>query len=330
MQRRAASAFSIIVLFFMLAIPAYAQVGTTSADPLTTSLDPQYPAPYQTVNVTPSSNVFDIQNSSISVTVNGVSVYKGSGGQAVPVTVGGPGTATTIVVTATTAGHTYTDKTIIRPASVALVVEPVTTTHPFYGGKSLVSAASRVRVVAIADVRSSTSTALPASSLVYTWRLGNQVLESASGIGKNVLDASAPQKYRDAAISVTVSTQDGSISAVNSTSVNPVDPILRIYRNDPLMGPLFDTALSGSVTMTDTEETYRGIAYYFANPPALTWTVNNVSSGNDPDITVRSSGNGQGTANLGLSARQSDPLVTLAANIAVVFGKKSSTSIFGL
>ena len=67
------------------------------------------------------------------------------------------------------------------------------------------------KTVALADFQSAPGTRLPASSLVYTWRLGNRVLTDSSGIGKSTLLATAPVRYRNADITVTVTSPDNSL-----------------------------------------------------------------------------------------------------------------------
>ncbi len=331
MQRLVASTLFLLAIISTGAFTVHAQaIGGADTAPLTVTVNPDYPTPYQTVSVTPSSSAFDIAAATITVYVNGVSVYKGSGGQSVPVTVGGPGAVTTIKVSATNQGQTYTAQAVVRPASVALVVEPVSTAHPFYAGRPLVAPQGTVRVIAVPDVRTSANTAISPDALVYTWKFGDQILESASGIGKSVLTASAPEEYRDADITVTVSNQSQTINAQSVVHIAPSTPFIRIYENDPLMGPLFDMALSDTATMHDTETTYRAVPYYFSTTPTLNWTVNGVQSGSDNDITVRATGAGQGTANLDVSAKQDNPLETAAATLSVLFGQKKSGGIFGL
>jgi hypothetical protein len=310
-------------------VPVYAQ-SVAPVEPLTVVFSPQYPTPYQKITLVPSSTLFDIAASTITVTVNGTPLYKGSGGQSVDVTLGGPGTVTNITVTAVAAGQTYTQKVTIRPASVALVVEPVSTTFPFYKGRGLVGSEGDVRLIAVPDLRTSSGQAVDPSKLVYTWNLGDKILQSDSGIGKNVLSASAPVRYRDADIILTVQTQDQSIVAQAETIVTPVDPFVRIYRNDPLLGPLFDIALSGAISLNGSEDTYRGVPYYFSETPALNWTVNGNDSGTSPDITVRATGNGQGTARLGFAASQSDTHQSADSALSILFGNKQSLGIFGL
>jgi hypothetical protein len=213
---------------------------------------------------------------------------------------------------------------------VALVVEPVSTTHPFYEGSGLVTSEGRVRIVAIPDIRTSPTHTIDPSTLTYTWSLGDQELESDSGVGKSVLDATAPEEYRDADVSVVVSSPDGSEMAEADTSISPTTPIVRIYQNDPLLGPLYDNALSGTVTMSDAEDTYRGVAYYFSETPTMSWEVNGVPSASSQDITVRDSGSGQGSALLDFSTDDSSTEQSADDSITVNFGQTASGGIFGL
>jgi hypothetical protein len=301
-----------------------------STDPLSVAISPQYPVPYQNVVVTPSSTTFDISAATITVTVNGTVFYKGSGQQPVTVPVGGPGSSTKIVVTAISGGQTFPVTITLHPASVALVTEAVSSTHDFYQGAGLVGSNGRLRLIAIPDLRSSSGAQIDPSALEYTWKFGDQVLQEASGIGKNVLDATAPEKYRDADVTVTVANGDNSVIAQSSTTVSPVDPITLIYRDDPLLGPEFDSALQNTITMPDSEETYVGVPYYFSDPPTVNWTVNNVSSTASNDITVRSSGDGQGSAVLGYTATDNSATQTANSTLSVMFGSTQSSGIFGL
>jgi hypothetical protein len=314
--------FLVVLLLGFFALTANAQsIGT---DPLTVSISPTYPAPYQTVTITPSSTLFDIAGATVTIVVNGKAFYKGSGGTSVQVPVGGAGSATTIKVSAVSGGQATSKTLTIRPADVALVVEPISTTHPFYGGPGLVAANGRVRVIAIPDVRTSSNRAIDPANLEYTWKLGAQVLQNDSGIGKSVLDATAPERYRDADVSVTVSSSDGTLNAQAHTNISPVDPIARMYRNDPLLGPLFDVAVPPSITMAGTEDSYRGVAYYFSSPPSLSWAVNGVANGTDKDITVRSAGSGTGSAVLNFTANQEETSQTANTTVSVNFGQKKS------
>ena len=326
--------FALVVSFCFFAaipaLPARAQTDTTDVDPFTVDVTPQYPTPYQTVSLTPGSTQFDIAGASIYITVNGAAFYKGSGGASIPVTLGGPGSTSNITVTAVDAGQSYSQKLSIHPADVALVVEPVSTTHPFYAGEGLVPSEGHVRLVAIPDLRTSSGYALDPATLIYTWSLGDEVLDGDSGVGQSVLDSSAPQRYRDANVSVTVASPDGTLVAQASTTISPVDPMTRIYEEDPLLGPLFDTALTNSFTMNDAEDSFLGVPYYFSDTPTLDWQVNGNDSGTDSDITVRSTGSGTGNAELAFSANDTNTTETANSTLSVNFGQQGSSGLFGL
>lgn len=301
---------------------AHAQLGNT--DPITLTIDPDYPRPYQIVTVTPESSLFDLSASMVTFYVNGSVVQKGSGAESASVSVGGPGTVTTIKVVAINNGETYSKSISIRPADVALVVEPLSSTHPFYEGASLVGSEGRVRIIAIPDLRTAKGAQIPSSSLVYTWKNGDQILQSSSGIGKNILTATAPVRYRDATITVTVTSQDSSVVGQASVYIAPIDPIMRIYENDPLLGPRYESALSNSVTLANNEDTFRAVPYFFATSPNITWDVNSTPSQTGKDITVRPAGNGKGTAVLTASASSGSLGQSADASVSVTFGQKAS------
>lgn len=326
-QVRAAALFGFFVAAGAATFTAYGQIPGTEA--LTLTLNPSYPRPYQTVTVIPQSSLIDLAASTVTITANGTVVAQGSGAEPAYVTVGGPGTATTVTVRAVSGGQSYTKTVTIRPADVALVTEPFSTAHPFYEGGSLVASEGRVRLVAIPDLRTSGGAPISADNLVYTWRNGEQVLQSASGIGKSVLTATAPVRYRDARITVTVTTQDRSIVAEASTLISPVDPVMRIYRNDPLLGPRFDTALPASLTLAGSEETFRAVPYHFSEAPAISWEVNDVPSDTDRDITVRPTGSGSGSAVLSASAKIASSLQAAEASMRVRFGEGGGLGLFG-
>ena len=150
---------------------AFAQ-GYNPQDSLSVSIVPEHPKPYETVSVTPRSSLLDLFSSTVTILADGQKVEEGSGLVTGYVRVGAPGDKTTIVVSVVSGGVTYAKTIVIRPASVALVVEPASTTHPFYLGGSLVASEGSVRLVAIPDFQSAPGAPLKQEQLTYTWRLG--------------------------------------------------------------------------------------------------------------------------------------------------------------
>lgn len=322
---------ALLIALSILVLPLGAHAQIVGVEPIEISITPQHPRPYQTVTVRPSSTVIDLSSSQVVISANGTVVSRGSGATPANVTMGGAGTATTIRVTASVGGQTYTKELRIRPSEVALIVEPQTTSHPFYAGGTGVASEGQLRLIAIADLRSTAGARIDPSTLVYTWRLGDRVLTAQSGIGKSTLTATAPVRYRDTVVTLTAATQDGSVVAQAQTLIAPIDPIVRVYRNDPLLGPWFDASLSGTYVMTGDEQTFRAVPYHFAGGSQITWLVNSAESGSDNDITLRSTGSGGGTANLIARVKQAATFALAETRLSVRFGEeRGGLGIFGL
>jgi len=283
-------------------VPAFGQFADSA--PISITLFPEYPRPYDTVTVTPRSTLINLASSEVTISANGVVIEEGSGSRSTTVVMGAPGSSTTIRITAVFGGTSYSSEITVRPADVALVLESQTTTHPLFEGGSLVAPQGRVRVIAMPEFRLSNGARVPASSLSYTWRLGNRILTEESGIGRFVLEASAPVRYRNADVSVTVTTQDDSMAGFAEIKVAPASPALYVYRTDPLLGLDLAHAMTGTFTMSSEEETFRAIPFHFKEEPSLSWTLNTGNAGSEDSLTVRTTSNNAGTASIGVTAAE--------------------------
>lgn len=312
-----------LFLALLLLVPASAGAQAPSTDPLTITLSPTRPRPYDTVTISVTSSLINLPASVVTISVDGVEV--GEGDRTAVVKMGGPGTSRTIRTTAEFNGQTFTDQITVAPAEVALILEANSTSHPFYDGAQLVPSKGTVRLVAIPDFRSAPATRIPASELVYTWKIGNKTLTDQSGIGKSTLTATAPVRYRDAEVSVTVATRAGTLVASDSVTVSPVDPYVRIYQDDPLADAWFSRALSGTFSLSGDEETFVVVPYFFSSVPTFEWILNGNPSGSGNHVTVRASG-GSGSAVLGANALGSD--YQARATLNVRFGENRG-GIFG-
>lgn len=318
-----------VLLLFIFLIPSGADAQLfPGTNPLTLTLTPRSPRPYETVAVKVGSTVIDLAASRVTVYQDGTVIEEGSGALTAEARMGGPGSRTVIRAVAEVNGASYEATATISPSDVALIVEPASSVHPFYAGAALVAPEARVRVIALADFRDGVGNRIPAESLSYSWKVGEKALQAESGLGRSVLSASAPKQYRDAVVSVTVSTADKSRTAEQTVSIVPASPLVRIYRNDPLLGILYDAALSRDETLDGTEETFRAVPYYFGSAPALSWTVNGAASGTDEDVTVRVTGSGAGSANLAISAKEADAFQAASESVTLRFGTPR-TGIFG-
>ncbi len=327
---RKALAF-LIILGATAILPSFAHAQNLGAEPLTISVSPEFPEPYQTVTVTPRSTLLNLAASAVTVSVNGKVVSTGSGGASTSFQMGGPGQTAVVTVSATGPDGSYQASVTLRPSNISLIVEPMSVTHPLYEGGSLLAAEGRVRLIALADMRSSAGTPIAAANLVYNWQLGNQQLAAQSGIGRSVLTATGPLLYRDATVTVTVSTPDGSASGQSRTVLEPVEQQVLVYRNNPLLGPDFSKTITGETSLSEGEDSFRAVPYFFPTMPNFSWSVNGAPSGSEQVITVRSNGDGAGSALLSVEASQPGTYLAASNSFTVRFGEDTGLfDFFGL
>lgn len=324
-----------LIALALLALPASAgaQALLPGSDPFTVSVLPEYPKPYDNILIKTGSTLLNLAECVVTVSVNGTVVQEDSGTRPATARMSGPGSATVIKVSVKDpSGAVYTKELTLRAADVALVIEPTSTTHPFYEGAAMVAPEGRVRLVALPDFRTAAGTPIPAKDLVYTWKNGDQILNDQSGIGRSVLDGVAPVRYRNAEITVTVTDKGHSFAGAASAVVAPTDPFILIYRTYPLLGTWFERAIGGSATLTDTEDSYRAVGYSFRNAPSYAWTVNGQANETDDDITVRVTTPGSGTAQVAVTATQGAGafLQRVEQAFSLNFSSSRSTGIFGL
>lgn len=310
-----------------MAVSAQGLAGGNPVQDLVLTLSPELPSPYSTATLSVQSTTLDLSASDMNVLVNGTSIYKGNV-KGIPVKVGAAGSQMTIKVTVGSASQTLS----VHPAGVALIQEPQSSAPPLYMGKPLVPQAGSVRLVAVADFRTSTGKPIDPATLAYTWSQDDTTLQSYSGVGKSSYMAKVPLQYRAAKFSVKVSTQDGSQAGGATVSLMSQQPTARIYENDPLLGIRFDRALGGTFTITNAEESFYGAPYSFSITnalPTLSWFLNGDAAETGSVVTLRPSGSGKGTASLSLVANNDSTLENASAGLSLIFGA-SSGGLFGL
>ncbi len=320
---------AVLIALLLAPLTGLAQVGST--DPFTLTVTPTYPRPNAPILLTPQSTQLDLANSTMSVTLNGASIYSGAT-KAVGVTLGGPASTNSIRVSITAKGQTSSMTLSLKPQGVALVAEPIASAPPLYAGKPLVPAAGTVRVVAMADLRTSPTGRTDPAALSYTWTVNDQTLASASGIGRTSIVLATPLPYRSEEVSVVVQTRDGSVMSGDTLVVSSQTPMVRIYASDPLLGVVFDHALSGSYAIMGAEANFFAAPYSFSlahGAPTVRWFLNGTAAQTGQEITLRPEGDGQGSASLSATASGAGSDETTSSNLSVRFGA-SISNLFGL
>lgn len=321
---------TILVLLFVSAGVVSAQ-SLGSADPFTLSISPRYPVPFSQATLSFLSSTLNLSNATLTVSAGGKQIYQGSV-QPVTITVGKVGGVVPLSITISSAGTDYKKSLVIQPQDVSLIAEPLSSSPPLYLGKTLVPVGGSVRVVAIAGLQDAGGKVIDPSTLSYRWTVDNTQIADSSGIGKNVIVVSSPIQYRGRSVSVIVQSQSGDLVGSDTLSIAAVEPTVRIYENDPLLGIRFDHALSDTYTINRSEASLYAAPFSFplaGGSPLIQWLLNGASAQVGNLITLRPSGTGQGDASLSLMV-SSGGFARATATLSLSFGTKQTTNFFGL
>lgn len=304
---------------------------TAAASSFTVSASPQYPVPNSQVILSFLSSSIDLTNATVAVSVAGKNIYQGSV-QPVAISIGKAGSVTSIKVTVSSGSASYNQTLSIQPQDVSLIAEPVSSSPILYPGKPSVPLEGSVRVVAVANLRSSSGKTVSPNTLSYSWTVDGTQIANSSGIGKTAILVASPLQYRARDVSVTVMSQDGILVGGASLSLSATDSFVRIYENDPLLGIRYDRALSDTYAITDAEATLFAAPFSFpttSGAPLLRWFLNGSAAQIGNSITLRPSGSGRGNASLSLTA-SSGSYALASMNLSLSFGATPSFNLFGL
>lgn len=323
----------IFTLGLLLPFAAGAQTlgGLEDTSPFSLSVNPRYPAPYSQAIVSAQSNVLDLANATMTITVAGKEVYQGSV-HPTAVTLGGAGSVTRANVAISSGGKNYSSSVSIQTQDVALIAEPISSAYALYPGKPSVPAEGTTRVVAVANLRTTSGTQVDPTTLSYSWTVDDTRIAEVSGIGKSSALVASPLPYRVRTVSVDITNQDGTLVGGDLLTLSPRDPIVRIYENDPLLGIRFNRTLFGTYAITGTESTLFAAPFSVSihnGAPLLQWFLNGSAAQTGNVITLRPTGDGEGIASLSLTA-SSGGAATATANLSITFGANPSTNFFGL
>jgi len=307
-------ATSLVTLFFVGApLSLFAQTGTIGTE-LSMALAPEHPRPGDQTVVSVESYNIDLNRSTVTWFVNDKTVKRGVGEKRITVIAGKGGERMDIrVVAVAENGNTYSASLSLRPAEVNLLWQAESYAPPFYKGKALMPYQGTVLVAAVPSFANGASV-MPASSLIYTWKDGDNVVGDSSGKGKSLFVFRGEIPVDLKTISVTVESPDHTMIADASITVVPVAPRLLFYEENPLYGLLFGKALTGTVPLSGDEMRVSAIPYYFETASrsnkdvSYNWQLNYapLSSQGSSAITLRRSTKDAGFSDVFLEAHNRD------------------------
>jgi len=254
-------------------------------DAITITQSPKSPTPGDSVSIHIESYATDLNTALISWYRDGTLESEGTGRKDFSLIAGRGGEQTEVSISIKTSDGNFISKQIsITPSSVDLVWQADVYTPPFYPGKALYSHQSDVRVIALPHLAASNGIELGSSKLLYTWTKDGNVEGSKSGYGRNSFSFTGSVISRPVAIAVKVSSLDGETTAVGQTTISPRSPEIVFYLEKPLLGVDFNNALSKNFGLSNIEDTFIAIPFFFSTPRrnyalAYEWFIDGIRSG---------------------------------------------------
>lgn len=270
-------------------------------------LTPASPGANENVSLKIESFSFDLNSSEIIWAVNGVIKDKGFGKKVFSFKTGSIGSVSLIkAVIKTKEGETVEKTLVVRPAGVDIIWEADSYTPPFYKGKALYGYQNLVTVIALPNIINSNGVKINPENLIYKWTKDGKVLGGVSGYGKSKFSFSKSILSRPDEIEVEVTSSDKKIKASGNITIEPIEPKVVIYENNPLYGIIYEKAISGEFKLNGNEITLITTPYFFGKNDVgqkiiHDWKMNGRSINNKQDeiqATFRNSENVRGSTKI--------------------------------
>lgn len=235
---------------------------------------PPYPKEGESVVISVSSFVVNLEKSLITWKDNNKVVLEGVGktNYTIP---SAKNTTITVEVVDDSTKQKFTQGIVVTTSEVDLLWEAVGSyTPPFYKGKALPALEANINVVAIPKNQS-------ISNLFYSWEKEYQKQSSQSGKGKNSFGYIATPLEQANDIAVTVSSGDGSFSSKENIVIRYGNSEVLFYQDDPGLGTLFNKAIKNGFNIgTEKDIVLTAIPYFITADTAtskvldMIWSVN--------------------------------------------------------
>lgn len=324
-------------IIFLLFIPlsTTAQTMPKLENILILDISPTYPKPGDRVTVSVKSFSIDLNNSTISWSINGTLEQRSVGTTLFKFTAGELGSSTNINVVANIGNTPLGEKQItIRPTDADIIWQGNTSAHPLYKGKRMPSVGSTINVEAIPYFFNEIKSKLKANELAYSWRIDGKALPKASGRGRSTITISQIKPVKSILVEVDILSSDQLLSRKERLSIPIQDSELLIYENNPLLGTLFNKTINGSYSLTEQETKFSAYPFFMsfvdrnASYINYSWKLNNnpIILGKDKnDITVSNTNKENGKAKISVSVQNyRDIFQKSSSDFIIEFGKNTS------
>jgi hypothetical protein len=274
----------VFIKFFILVSVAVCSPISLFAQNLSVTKIPPYPKAGESVVLSVSSFVANLEKSLITWKENNEVVLEGIGktNYTIP---SARNTTFTVEVVDSATKKKFTQGITITTSEIDLLWEAIGSyTPPFYKGKALPALEANINVVAIPKNQLT-------QNLFYSWEKEYQKQSSQSGKGKNSFGYIATPLEQANDIAVTVSSSDGSFSSQENVVIRYGNSEVLFYQDDPGLGTLFNKAIKNGFNIgTEKDIILTAIPYFITADTAtskvldMIWSVNGATM---PEQTVK-------------------------------------------
>jgi hypothetical protein len=227
------------------------------------SISPESPLPGSIVRLFATSQVIDLERSDIVWYADKKLIAEGQGLTEVSAPVGPLGSEVAVVVIAQGRdGGSATGEAFITPTEIDILWESDSYVPPFYKGRALPSAGTKLRMQAMARLQLPDGSTVPDNEIIYTWRRNGTVIQTSSGRGRSFAIFPAPTLFSKDTFSVEAVAVTGARSGKASVTIPSIEPQLILYEDHPLLGILYSNAFGQSTSVRDAEMTFAAVPYF--------------------------------------------------------------------
>lgn len=302
---------------------------------ISVDINPEIPDPGEVFVISIESFSSNLSAANIIWQVDGVTVLNGQGIKQVQLTAPAAGKRMVVkYIIQKIGGGTISDTLSFNPAEVDIIYEAQTYTPPFYKGRSIFTSESVINFVAIPNFIDSSGRKLDEDGLIFTWKIDYQPVLQVSGPGKNTFPFQSSLIQRPMIIGVEVESPTTNLLAETEILIELSDPQILLYENNPLLGTVFEQAVSGNFMLDRQEIDFKAVPYFFSvNHPGdfdlgYEWFINGSKIQVGPTqntLTFRNVGDLQGKSDINLQINHLGKLLQgSATGFSLDFGKINS------
>jgi hypothetical protein len=316
---------SILGLLLFIPVFSFAQIsgpGFNDTD-ISHKINPPYPGEHSAVDVSINSSYVFLNSSMITWSINGRTIKKGIGETDVQFVTGAVGKPILVNANISTGnGETYSKNITVNPVNVDFITQAKTYTPPFYKGKALFTGESTLIVSALAEITGNGGI-IDQDKLIYEWSVDDTTKFKQSGYSKKDFTFNGTMWNQPQKVTVSISTIDGTEVARKSEVFTPTKPEIQIYEDNPLLGILFNRAISSQFNIGKGKEVtffaspYNIMLEQLSNGTNYLWKMNGKSvlgNENGNSITFRDDTGESGETNISIEVSQERNLFQRASN----------------